>query len=158
MTEQTFKPLSYSQKIKLINDLLNYYKKSWPVYWEYWVKKWLVLELFLKAIELTKVTFKITRDLTDKELEEILKKTFDLEYCKSVISKTDKIWRHAFETWLWCLYAIVSNDAEVIDLEYEELQKRIYNKQKNWLTFNTWIFDYYKDTDEDPELIEPSDN
>lgn len=141
----------YLYKFKNIN--------SWSTYWEYWVKKSLVLELFLNVVETTKTTFKISRDLTDKELNEILKKTFDLDYCKSVLSKTDKIWKYAFWTWLWCLYAIISNDTEVINLEFKELQKWINNNQEKWITFNTWIFDFYKDTcDEDPELIDPSDN
>ena len=133
------KVLSFSDKMKLIKELEEYYRKT-EKFWLYWEKKALVYKLFIKCIEWIKQDFNITRDLTDKEMLDILRAIFTEEYINKIVVKENPIQEAAIKTWIWSIAWIITNDNGMIEFEQSELEKR-----KWWMTFNTWIFDFYKD-------------
>ena len=156
MKKQETKVLSTKEKMEFFKKLSESYKNAESVYWEYWIKKALVFDMFIERIDLVKENAKVKKDFTDKELLILVKRIFTKEYLDDIFSKCNKITKAAIETGIGAIAWIICNSQCIFEEENKVIQEFYQNKKG--LTFNTWIFDFYKNKCDDPELIEPNDN
>lgn len=114
--EKDLRGLSFPEKMEFFEKLKTHYLSKTT---EFHYKKWLVLELFLQAVD---VVFKWEeRELTDKELEAVLMTTFSPAYIESIIDKDNPDQKAGIETWIGCIYGLLEGDAEVYAEELAEL-------------------------------------
>lgn len=116
MEKKPLKELTYAEKLYLFAKLCEHYNNEWG---EKNVKKALVIDLFLKAVQL--IYEKEQRELSDKELVDILMATYSPDYLESIIDKDNPEQELWIKTWIGCIYWILEWDEEVFAVEMKEL-------------------------------------
>lgn len=114
--EKDLRGLSFPEKMEFFEKLKDYYLSKTT---EFHYKKWLVIELFLQAVEIVFNWEK--RDLTDKELIAVLMTTFSPDYIESIILKDNPDQKAGIEDWIGCIYGLLEGSAEVYKGELAEL-------------------------------------
>lgn len=115
--EKGFKDLDFKEKVNFFKELMEHYSNK---EWEYYYKKFLVIELFFKWVEKVFDSLEEKRDLTNKEMEDILFTIFSPAYIEELNSNWTEEGKLALETWIGCIYWILQWEREVY---YEELKE-----------------------------------
>lgn len=108
--------LKFSEKIYFLTKLAEHYNALGD---ERSIKKALTIDLFLKAVQI--VYEWEQRELTNKELVDILFATYSPDYIEQIIDKNNPEQELGIKTWIGCLYWILENDSAVFDVECAEL-------------------------------------
>ena len=116
MEKKNVNELKFSELLYFFAKLTEKYSSMW---WERNVKKALAIDLFLKTVQL--VYEKEQRDLTNKELEDILFTTYSPDYVDSIIDKDNPEQELGIKTWIGCIYWILEWDEVVFEEECKTL-------------------------------------